>query len=968
MTEEERGRPRARKVFDEHWGQTRGRILVVTGVSDSDSSGDSDDDYIVADGDSGSFSYQGHSDSLNSSHSGLRGPQAHPSTIPASSLESPQHRNTWSVLSSSNAILSDEESPQSLSTPAAPLSLDEFASSSSTNSQVVRERVLVIVTSDLERFLTLDVGGAPDSAYIKKGIFTKLHIFTAEEQAHYSVFRIELDPKGHDLGEALSDEALFMLCRDYGDSKGSLKFFIRNTHPPSLSPTTSIPSATHPRSTSRKLRSRHGSASSTRNEMPREVAAGYDADLDSFEHNLQRSASSLSRGGMIHNPRKRRSMSRHSLSSAVGEQSYEPGNGYEADLDDRGEGIHRSSSRSSRRSCRNSSNPPPSPQVYSNLRVNSSSSLYEPQSQPSANISRSQSLSRQTSQTSATKNGYTTTFSTRPSPMTPIYQTHFHGYRRLNNLPTLPQTLVTYTDEPNILLGEDPTTQDDILLDSVATVPDKSALSLGIRADGTTNTSPSDGKDKARIRHNLSSDEDEQRTQLLASQTEGSRGVTDVPPLSILSLDQNSPSLSAMPESIQADHDLIPGERCQISDHLLARTLLLDILDQAKSMGRLFTPDLSQEEAQCVLDFLSKLLNERTGFKANETKRILSLVSMLAKSAQVFPAGCELKEVQCDLTKPFNEGGFGYVCQGTYKSHIVCVKAVRLYRQQDNMRNLRTQAKELALMAHLTHPNILPFYGVYLSDPEIPRICIVAKWMDKGDLNYFLDKFPDTPRMPLLSDVIDGLQYLHDFGIIHADLKAGNVLVSDSGHAVIADFGISHIASSLSTSTQISNGTPRWTAPELVIDETARPTPQSDIWSYACLCYEVLTGEVPFAQYSKTYQLCMAIAKGSITPLTLASAEVACRIDPRVRCFLEGCWRYNPQERSTSEDVMHFFRNLDILDIRPPAINDDPVLQEVQKVRSEVEVDYDCVARVLERILESGAEGKGTSEDVAGGL
>ncbi|KAF5355927.1 hypothetical protein D9756_004143 [Leucocoprinus leucothites] len=955
MTEEERGRPRARKVFDEHWGQTRGRILVVTGVSDSDSSGDSDDDYIVADGDSGSFSYQGHSDSLNSSHSGLRGPQAHPSTIPASSLESPQHRNTWSVLSSSNAILSDEESPQSLSTPAAPLSLDEFASSSSTNSQVVRERVLVIVTSDLERFLTLDVGGAPDSAYIKKGIFTKLHIFTAEEQAHYSVFRIELDPKGHDLGEALSDEALFMLCRDYGDSKGSLKFFIRNTHPPSLSPTTSIPSATHPRSTSRKLRSRHGSASSTRNEMPREVAAGYDADLDSFEHNLQRSASSLSRGGMIHNPRKRRSMSRHSLSSAVGEQSYEPGNGYEADLDDRGRafiarvhGLHEG----------------PAEIVAIHL--------------PRPKFIRTSELIALRANLPNICNQkwvYDNLFDTSIS-----HDTHISNpFSRLSETEQFTDTA------PNS--WEDPTTQDDILLDSVATVPDKSALSLGIRADGTTNTSPSDGKDKARIRHNLSSDEDEQRTQLLASQTEGSRGVTDVPPLSILSLDQNSPSLSAMPESIQAGHDLIPGERCQISDHLLARTLLLDILDQAKSMGRLFTPDLSQEEAQCVLDFLSKvcpqlnsvtvakiskkqtkLLNERTGFKANETKRILSLVSMLAKSAQVFPAGCELKEVQCDLTKPFNEGGFGYVCQGTYKSHIVCVKAVRLYRQQDNMRNLRTQAKELALMAHLTHPNILPFYGVYLSDPEIPRICIVAKWMDKGDLNYFLDKFPDTPRMPLLSDVIDGLQYLHDFGIIHADLKAGNVLVSDSGHAVIADFGISHIASSLSTSTQISNGTPRWTAPELVIDETARPTPQSDIWSYACLCYEVLTGEVPFAQYSKTYQLCMAIAKGSITPLTLASAEVACRIDPRVRCFLEGCWRYNPQERSTSEDVMHFFRNLDILDIRPPAINDDPVLQEVQKVRSEVEVDYDCVARVLERILESGAEGKGTSEDVAGGL
>lgn len=70
-----------------------------------------------------------------------------------------------------------------------------------------------------------------------------------------------------------------------------------------------------------------------------------------------------------------------------------------------------------------------------------------------------------------------------------------------------------------------------------------------------------------------------------------------------------------------------------------------------------------------------------------------------------------------------------------------------------------------------------------------------------------------------------------------------NILVSDEGRALIGDFGISHIAMTTNPSSLLSSGTLRWAAPELLqaIDSVSnpRPTMQSDVWSFGCVCYEV---------------------------------------------------------------------------------------------------------------------------------
>ncbi|KAG6818014.1 hypothetical protein H0H87_009169 [Tephrocybe sp. NHM501043] len=165
----------------------------------------------------------------------------------------------------------------------------ESLSSAST----VSDKTLIVVTADSDWYVTVDISGAPNAAYIRERILNKLNI-RDDEQPRFSVFLTEMG--AYAIGEPFSDERLFAYCRDKGDSKGSLKFFVTDSSAPvheqtlqpqrSYSPTaSSIPPPVLPSFNANpiplrpKRRSRQESVSSV-NEQQLESAGGYEADLD----------------------------------------------------------------------------------------------------------------------------------------------------------------------------------------------------------------------------------------------------------------------------------------------------------------------------------------------------------------------------------------------------------------------------------------------------------------------------------------------------------------------------------------------------------------------------------------------------------------------------------------------------------------------------------------------------------------
>ncbi|KAG6862396.1 hypothetical protein C0995_011836 [Termitomyces sp. Mi166 len=155
-------------------------------------------------------------------------------------------------------------------------------------------KTLIVVTADSDWYVTVDISGAANAAFIRERIFNKLNI-RDDEQSRFAVYQTEMG--AYALGEPLTDEKLFAYCRDKGDSKGSLKFFVTDSPTPvhdqspqpqrSYSPTVpSLPPPVLPSFNSNsgplrpKRRSRQESVSSANEQHILESAGGYEADLD----------------------------------------------------------------------------------------------------------------------------------------------------------------------------------------------------------------------------------------------------------------------------------------------------------------------------------------------------------------------------------------------------------------------------------------------------------------------------------------------------------------------------------------------------------------------------------------------------------------------------------------------------------------------------------------------------------------
>jgi len=159
--------------------------------------------------------------------------------------------------------------------------------------------------------------------------------------------------------------------------------------------------------------------------------------------------------------------------------------------------------------------------------------------------------------------------------------------------------------------------------------------------------------------------------------------------------------------------------------------------------------------------------------------------------------------------------------------------------------------EEAQRAANLSHPNLVPVYdvgqdpasGVYFYSMQM----IVARTLSVIVKQQGPMKWPEA--LAILRQVVAGIAYAHDKGLIHRDLKPDNVMVDNDGHVVVADLGLARdrFADKAATSKRVLRlvGTPEFSAPEQLRDPDSA-VPASDVFSLGGLTYFMLTGEVPF--------------------------------------------------------------------------------------------------------------------------
>ena len=157
--------------------------------------------------------------------------------------------------------------------------------------------------------------------------------------------------------------------------------------------------------------------------------------------------------------------------------------------------------------------------------------------------------------------------------------------------------------------------------------------------------------------------------------------------------------------------------------------------------------------------------------------------------------------------------------------------------------------REIEIVAQLNHPHVLPLHDSGQTGTLLYYVMPYIEGESLRDQLHRQGRLPVADALRLTREIADGLSYAHRLGIVHRDIKPENILLSE-GHAVVADFGIAQALSAAGanrlTDVGIAVGTPVYMSPEQARGESDI-TARTDVYSLACVVYEMLAGEPPFS-------------------------------------------------------------------------------------------------------------------------
>jgi serine/threonine protein kinase/tetratricopeptide (TPR) repeat protein len=201
------------------------------------------------------------------------------------------------------------------------------------------------------------------------------------------------------------------------------------------------------------------------------------------------------------------------------------------------------------------------------------------------------------------------------------------------------------------------------------------------------------------------------------------------------------------------------------------------------------------------------------------------------------------------ILEEIGRGGMGviYRARQRHSHRIVALKRVLSYHT-DSQETLTRFRREAETAASLDHAHILPIYEVAVGDDGLPFFSM--KFAPGGSLLHARATYRDRPReaVQLVAKVARAIEHAHNAGILHRDLKPGNILLDARGEPLVSDFGLAKWIDATSDLTQTMTvfGTPGYIAPEQVRSPAEVLTAAVDVYSLGAILFELLSGQPPF--------------------------------------------------------------------------------------------------------------------------
>ncbi|XP_072785548.1 serine/threonine-protein kinase Nek5 isoform X3 [Taeniopygia guttata] len=276
-----------------------------------------------------------------------------------------------------------------------------------------------------------------------------------------------------------------------------------------------------------------------------------------------------------------------------------------------------------------------------------------------------------------------------------------------------------------------------------------------------------------------------------------------------------------------------------------------------------------------------------------------------------------------ELIKQIGEGSFGkiFLAKGKMDNEPCVIKEINLTKMP--VKEKEASKKEVILLAKMKHANIVTFYA---SLQEKNNLYIVMEYCDGGDLMKRINMqhgvlFDEDQILSWFVQISLGLKHIHDKKILHRDVKAQNVFLSNNGKvAKLGDFGIARQLNSTTEFAHTCVGTPYYLSPEIC--ENRPYNNKTDIWSLGCVLYELCALKHPF-QGNSLHELVLKICRGRFQP-------VSPNYSYELRMLISQLFKISPRDRPSINSILKkpFLQKL-VLRYLPPEVGQEELSHSV---------------------------------------